>query len=105
MRYPNLFNFSDGTYLEFSDFPNYAANFIASEILWGALFLAFGVLLWLKGDEDGYALTAYLIVVGGLGTVGNATQGQISYVFAIMLAMGIGLTLYRIYESRKTLGR
>jgi len=100
----DLFNFTDGNPLEFADWTNYLGNFVPLEIIFSIIFISFALVIWLK-DTTGYMLTVYLILVGMAGSTAAASMhSSLVYVFGIFLAMGIGMALYRIYESRSQFG-
>ena len=104
MSNTELFNFTDGNPLELSDWTNYLGNFVPLEIIFGAIFLGLGLVVWLK-DTTGYMTTTYFLLLGMGGSASSyAVHGSISYVFCMFLAMGIGMALYQLYESRSKFG-
>lgn len=67
------------------------------EYVFALIFGLIALIIW-RFDGLGYGLSAYLIFVGVFGVL---VLEQLSILFGIMLAIGIGAILYRLYESRK----
>lgn len=92
-----LFNFTDGTIFEFGDIFEHAGSILGGvELVIAFIICLIAIIIW-RHDKEGYALSGYLIFVGAFGAF---VMTQIALLFAIMLAMGIGMILYKLYESR-----
>ena len=91
-----LFNFTDGTFFAPLDFFQHSGSIIGGVDYVMAFILSLMALIIWRYDKSGYGTAGYLIFVGAFG---GFILSQVSLVFAIMLAMGIGMILYRLYEN------
>lgn len=92
-----LFNFSDGTLFEPLDIFEHAGGILGGvQFVIAFIVCLLALIIW-RYDKSGYGLSGYLIFVGAFGAF---IMTQIALFFAIMLAMGIGMILYKLYESR-----
>lgn len=96
-----MFNFTDGKFFDFGEPLQTFSQIIPMYIILGLIFLMIGAVVW-SYDESGYGLTAYLILVGTLGTTATINT-SLSMFFGVMLAMGIAMIFYKIYESRRSI--
>lgn len=93
-----LWDFTDGTIFEFLDIFENAGAILGDVQYVIALLLGLtAFIIWALDDTHGYALTGYLIIIGGFGTV---VLSQLAIFFVVILAMGIGMMFYKLYETR-----
>lgn len=99
MSSSGLFNFSDGSYFELRDIlQGITSAGIGVNIVVAIIVITLAGIIW-KYDESGYALTGYLIIAGILGV---AIPGTMNLFFGVIAAMGVGMILYKIYDSRSS---
>ena len=93
----SFWNTSNGTF-NFIDIFEPLTDIVGVTITYGLFAFLVGMIIW-KYDETGYGVTGYLIFVGALGTA--IMPAQVKFMFALLLSMGIGAIIYKLYRDRR----
>jgi len=92
-----LFDFNDGTFFDFGEIFKGLEDIIPMNLIIAIIIILIGAVIW-RNDKSGYALTAYFIMMGILGSV--AIAPPMGMFFYLLTAIGIGMVFYKLYENR-----